>query len=324
MRHTVIVGIGSYLPQNILSNHDLAKTLDTSHDWIVERTGITQRHIAAEDELTSDLALIAGKRALQAAQLLPSQVDLLIVATTTPDHTFPATATAVQAKLGMQQGVAFDMSAVCSGFLFALATADMYIRQGLARTALVIGAETLSRIVNWQDRTTAILFGDGAGAVVLTAVEDPSFSSSSKGLLGHVLHSDGCGYDSLKVSGGPSSSSEVGTIQMNGREVFKHAVLKLNQAVEEILETRQITPQEIDWLVPHQANIRIIDTVLERLGMDRSKAILTIDRHANTSAASIPLALDTAVQEGKIKPAQLLLLEAFAAGFAWGATLVRL
>jgi 3-oxoacyl-[acyl-carrier-protein] synthase-3 len=320
MGKSFLVGVGSYLPERIVTNHELAQSLETSDSWIRERTGIGQRHVAAPGELTSDLATKACQEALKAAGISLSQVDLLIVATSTPDNTFPATATRVQANLGMTRGMAFDMSAACSGFVFALATADMYLSQGLAQTALVVGAETFSRIMDWEDRTTAILFGDGAGAVVLMATSD----TDKRGLLGHVLHTDGRGYDSLYVSGGPSSSPLVGTIQMNGREVYKNAVQRLGQAVDEILEKTQTSSEAIDWLVPHQANLRIIDSVLERLSLSREKAILTIDRHANTSAASIPLALDWGIREGHIQPGQLLLLEAFAAGFAWGANLIRL
>jgi 3-oxoacyl-[acyl-carrier-protein] synthase-3 len=320
MRNILLAGVGSYLPEKILTNTELSQTLDTSDDWIVTRTGIRQRHIAAPKERTSDLALMACKRALENAQMDSEEIDLLIVATATPDHTFPATAAAVQAKLGITKGMAFDIAAVCSGFIFALATADAYLRQGLANTALVVGAETLSRLIDWDDRSTAILFGDGAGAFVLKA---DSSEGPRKGLLGHVLHTDGRGYDLLKVSGGPSSSKDVGIIQMNGREVFKNAVLSLGSVAEEVLKKCQITPDEVQWMVPHQANTRIIEAVLERLGFPLDKAIFTIDQHANTSSASIPLAFDWGVREGKICRGDLVLMEAFAAGFSWGATVLR-
>jgi 3-oxoacyl-[acyl-carrier-protein] synthase-3 len=321
MRRSCLIGTGSFLPERIVTNQELAKTLETSHEWIWSRTGISQRHIAAEGQLTSDLAFHAARQALLSASLSPQDIDLLIVATATPDHTFPATAPVVQAKLGMTKGVAFDVGAVCNGFLVALATADCYLRQGLAQKALVIGAETMSRLVDWSDRSTAILFGDGAGAVVLSA--ETVAHPEGRGLWGHVLQSDGTGYDLLKVSGGASSSPHVGKIQMNGREVFKHAVARLHEAAQTLLVQQGVCVEDVDWLIPHQANRRIIDMLLERLGMDESRVNLTIERQANTSSASVPLALDEGVRSHKVRPGQLLLLEAFGAGFSWGATLLK-
>ncbi len=310
---SVILGTGSYLPTKVVTNNDLSESLETSHDWIVERTGICARHIAAPDEHTSDIAVKAAQRALIAAGLTPQDVDMIVLATATPDHVFPATAVRVQAKLGMTHGFAFDQSAVCSGFIFALATADMYLKQGMAKTALVIGAETMSRLVDWTDRSTAVLFGDGAGAVVLQAQ-----SQTDRGILGNLLRTDGVGYEQMYVR------KDTPGIHMNGREIFRNAVHRLDEAVGEILERCNVTQDQIDWLVPHQANKRIIDATAKRLGLPESKVIHTGAVQANTSAASIPLALDAAVKDGRIKQGDLILCEAFAAGYAWGSTLIRM
>lgn len=316
---SVLLGTGSYLPERSVSNHELSQSLDTNHDWIVERTGIHSRHVAADNEYTSDLAVKAAKRALEAANLKPSDIDMIILATSTPDNTFPATATRIQSKLGISTGFAFDVAAVCSGFVFALATADNYLKQGMAKNALVIGAETMTRILDWEDRTTAVLFGDGAGAVVLQAQEN-----TDRGILGNTLRTDGAGYDQLYVDGGPSSTQSTGVIKMNGREVFKHAVTRLGEAVNDILKICNVEQSDIDWLVPHQANKRIIDATAKKLNLPDDRVIHTGHSQANTSAASIPLALDYGIREGKIKPGQLILCEAFAGGYAWGANLIRI
>lgn len=316
---SVILGTGSYLPEKRITNDDLSKHLETSHEWIVERTGICARHIAAADEFTSDMALIASKRAIETAGLTPHDIDMIILATSTPDHTFPATATRIQAKLGISRGFAFDQAAVCSGFVFALATADAYLKQGMAKTALVIGSETMSRLLDWNDRSTAVLFGDGAGAVVLQAQ-----NHTDRGIIGSLLRTDGQGYDDLYVNGGPSTTQTTGTIQMQGREVFRNAVNRLGEAVEEILKIHNISQNEIDWLVPHQANKRIIDATAKKLGLPDTKVIHTGDDQANTSAASIPLALDKAIRDGRIKKNDLVLFEAFGGGFAWGSNLIRM
>jgi 3-oxoacyl-[acyl-carrier-protein] synthase-3 len=319
MPRSVILGTGSYLPEKKLTNDDLSQHLDTSHEWIVERSGICTRHIAAEGEYTSDMATAASKRALEAAGLRPQDIEMIILATSTPDHTFPATATLVQAKLGMTKGFAFDQAAVCSGFVFALATADAYLKQGIAKTALVIGSETMSRLLDWNDRSTAVLFGDGAGAVVLQAQH-----STDRGIIGSLLRTDGQGYDTLRMDGGPSTTKTTGKIQMVGREVFRNAVNRLGEAVEDILKTHNISQDEIDWLVPHQANKRIIDATAKKLGLPDTKVIYTGDAQANTSAASIGLALDKAVRDGRIKQNDLVLFEAFGGGFAWGSNLIRM
>jgi len=316
---SVIVGTGSYLPQKRIPNQDLPEQLDTTHEWIFERTGICARHVAAPGEYTSDMAVEASKRAIEAAGLTPFDIDMIILATSTPDHTFPATATRIQSKLGMTKGFAFDQAAVCSGFIFALATADTYLKQKMATTALVIGSETMSRILDWNDRRTAVLFGDGAGAVVLQAQEN-----TDRGIIGSLLRTDGCGYDELYVTGGPSTTQTTGTIHMNGREVFRHAVNRLGEAVTDILKIHGISQDEIDWLVPHQANKRIIDATAKKLGLPDSKVIHTGADQANTSAASIPLALDQAVRDGRIQKGDLVLCEAFAGGFAWGSNLIRM
>ena len=318
-----VVGVGSYLPERSISNDDLSQTLDTSHQWIVERTGIEKRHIAASDQLTSDLALKASQAALRHAQLDVQDPDLIIVATATPDHTFPATATRLQAKLGNQGATAFDIGAVCGGFIAALATAYAYLAQGLAKTALVVGAETMSRILDWQDRKTAVLFGDGAGATVLTA-DSVKEKSGCSGIFGTQLQSDGTGYDLLCTTGGPSSTQTSGFIEMNGREIYKNAVLKLQAITEEILQKYEVPLDKVDWLVPHQANRRIIEAICRRLNFPDEKVVHTGHQHANTSAASIPLALDVGIRDGRIRDGQLILCNAFGGGFIWGAALFRM
>ena len=323
MLRSQLVGFGAYLPSRIVSNAELAAKVDTSDEWIVERTGIRQRHVAAEDELTSDLALAAAWRALDNAGIRPEAVDLVIVATATPDNTFPATATKVQAGLGMTHGAAFDIQAVCSGFIYALATADNFIKSGQAKTAVVIGAETFSRILDWNDRTTCVLFGDGAGAVVLRA-EAGQGTAQDRGILSTHLHSDGRHYDLLKVDGGPSRGTHVGTVKMEGREVFRHAVANLTAVLEEALAANGIGPADIDWVVPHQANKRILDSTARKLDFPAERVIVTVDRHANTSAASVPLALAEAIGDGRIQKGHLVLLEAMGGGFTWGAALARI
>ena len=325
-----IVGCGSYLPERVVTNAELSTKIDTTDEWIVARTGIHQRHLAADGELTSDLALESANRALEDAGIPAAEVDMLILATTTPDNTFPATATKVQAKIGMVNGAAFDIQAVCSGFIFGLAVADNFIKTGQFKTVLLIGAETYSRILDWEDRSTCVLFGDGAGAVVLRAGEGgPDAAPGEKGhnvgpgILSTHLHSDGSAHDLLYVDGGPSSTQTVGHVRMVGREVFRHAVLNLTSIVEEALEANGLAPEDIDWLVPHQANKRILDGTARKLGLPKEKMVVTVDRHANTSAASIPLALDEAVRDGRIKRGDLILMEAMGGGLTWGASLVR-
>ncbi len=318
-RRSLIVGAGAYLPERVVTNDDLAAKMDTTDEWIVQRTGIRQRHIAADGELTSHLAVKASERALAAAGLTAADVDLIVLATTTPDETFPATATRVQAMLGMTRGAAFDVQAVCAGFVYALAVADNFIKAGQAETALVIGAETFTRILDWTDRGTAVLFGDGAGAVVLKAVE-----GGDRGILSTHLHSDGRGHDALYVDGGPSSTGQVGHVRMQGKEVFKHAVVKLARVIQEALDANGMKAEDIDWLVPHQANRRIIDGMADKYRLSRDKVVVTVDRHANTSAASVPLALAEAIGDGRIKPGQLVVLEAIGGGLAWGAALIRM
>ncbi|MBI1244122.1 MAG: beta-ketoacyl-ACP synthase III [Alphaproteobacteria bacterium] len=322
VRRAVVCGTGAYLPANVVTNEALSKRVETSDEWIVARTGIRQRHIAAEDERTSDLATEAARRALAHAGLGPENIDLVIVATTTPDNTFPATATAVQAKLGMNgRGFAFDVQAVCSGFVYAMSIADNFIRVGQIETALVIGAETFTRILDWQDRTTCVLFGDGAGAVVLRAEEVAA--DTGRGILSCHLHSDGRYKDALFVTGGPGSNREVGVVRMNGQEVFRHAVVKLAEVVEEALGANKLTGADVDWLVPHQANQRIIDGMAKKLGLGPEHVVSTVARHANTSAASIPLALAEAAGDGRIKQGQIVLLEAIGGGLTWGASVIR-
>ena len=321
-RRSVVIGVGSYLPANAVTNEELAKRVDTSDDWIRKRTGIGQRHIAADGELTSDLALTAARRALERSGLEIDELDLIVVATTTPDETFPATATRVQAELGMTRGAAFDVQAVCSGFVYALAVADNFLRLGQAETALVIGAETFTRILDWKDRGTCVLFGDGAGAVVLRA-EEGKGDKTDRGLLSTHIYSDGRHHDALYVDGGPSSTGTAGHVRMEGKEVFRHAVVRMAEAIDTALEKNHLTPSEIDWMVPHQANVRIIDAMAKRLELPPEKVVVTVDRHANTSAASIPLALAEAATDGRIKQGDLILLEAMGGGFTWGSALLR-
>ncbi len=318
-----IIGCGSYLPARILSNEELAVKVDTSDEWIVTRTGIHCRHIAADGELTSDLGARAAERALEDAGMTADGVDLIIVATSTPDDTFPATATQVQAKLGTAAGAAFDVQAVCSGFVFGLAVADNFIRAGQARTALVIGAETYSRILDWRDRGTCVLFGDGAGAVVVTQTRTNAATSGEPAILSTHLHSDGRLRDILYVDGGPSRTGTVGMLRMSGREVFRHAVSCLASVAHEALAANGFGVADVDWLIPHQANKRILEGVARKLAIPAERVVSTVEHHANTSAASIPLALDEAVRDGRIKAGDLLLLEAIGGGLTWGAALVR-
>ena len=322
MIRSVVQGCGAYLPERVVTNADLAKQMDTSDEWIQQRTGIRQRHIAADGEFTSHLAIKASERALAHAGLKASDLDLIVLATATPDETFPATATRVQAELGMIRGAAFDVQAVCAGFVYGLSVADSLIKNGLASTALVIGAETFSRILDWNDRGTCVLFGDGAGAVVLRA-EEGKGTTADRGVLANALHSDGRQHDILYVDGGPSSTRTTGFLRMEGKEVFKHAVVNMAAVVGEVLAKAGFETKDIDWLVPHQANKRIIDGTGRKLGLPPERVVVTVDRHANTSAASIPLALDTAVKDGRIKRNDLLLLEGIGGGLAWGASLVR-
>jgi 3-oxoacyl-[acyl-carrier-protein] synthase-3 len=318
-----VIGSGSYLPERVLTNDDLSRMVATTDEWITARTGIKRRHIAAEGELTSDLSFHAARRALEAAGLGADDIDLIVLATTTPDNTFPATAAKLQARLGMTRGFAFDVQAVCSGFVYALATADNFLRGGTVRTALVVGAETFSRILDWQDRTTCVLFGDGAGAVVLRTAEVSDDDVTPRGILSNHLHSDGRYADLLYVDGGPSSTKTVGHVRMEGKEIFRHAVVNLAEVIIEALEENRLSAEDIDWVVPHQANKRILDSTARKLKLPPEKVIVTVDEHANTSAASIPLALDAAVRDGRIKSGDLLLLEAMGGGLTWGASLVR-
>lgn len=320
-----IAGCGSYLPKRAVSNAELAETVDTSDEWITTRTGIRQRHIAADGETTSDLAYNAAIAALEHAETAVDEIDIVIVATTTPDNTFPATAVKVQSRLGMPNGAAFDLQAVCSGFIYGLSVADSMIRSGQAKCILLIGAETFSRLLDWEDRNTCVLFGDGAGAVVLKADPEDSDASgaNARGILSTHIHSAGDYHNLLYVDGGPSSTGTVGHVRMEGREVFRHAVVNLAEVVDEALDANGLERSDIDWLVPHQANKRILDSTAKKLGLDESRVVVTVDRHANTSAASIPLALDQAVKDGRIKNGQLLLLEAMGGGLTWGAGLVR-
>ena len=327
-----ILGCGSYLPERIVTNEELSATVDTTDEWIRSRTGIGQRHIAADGENTSDLAFAAAQRAIEHAGIDVADIDLVICATATPDNTFPSTAAKVQHRLGMTQGAAFDIQAVCSGFVYGLAVADNFIRAGQAKTVVLIGAETFSRILDWNDRGTCVLFGDGAGAVVMRAMDEDETSASGgngqghnsgRGVLSTHIHSDGTHYDILYVDGGPSTTQTVGHLRMNGKEVFRHAVKNLASIVDEALEANNLERSDLDWLVPHQANKRIIDSTAKKLGMSEDNVILTVDKHANTSAASIPLALDVAVKDGRIKRGDLILLEAMGGGLTWGAGLVR-
>lgn len=320
-RRSVLVGTGSALPVRAVTNAELSDKVETSDEWIVERTGIRCRHIAGEGETTASLATDAARAALAAAGLQASDIGLIILATCTPDQTFPASATIVQHELGCHGGIAFDVGAVCSGFLYALGVADSMLRTGAADRALVIGAETMSRILDWEDRTTCVLFGDGAGAIVLEARD---VADDGPGVLASRLHADGTHNGLLYVDGGPSSTGTVGHIRMKGREVFRHAVVNLAEVLGEVLEDSGYTAADLDWVVPHQANQRILDATAKKLGLPPEKVVVTVDRHANTSAASVPLALDAAIRDGRIKPGDLVMLEAMGGGFTWGASLLRI
>jgi 3-oxoacyl-[acyl-carrier-protein] synthase-3 len=319
---SVVLGCGSYLPKRILTNAELATRIDTSDEWIVQRTGIRQRHIAADDEFTSHLGINAAKAALADAGLDAQAIDLIVLATSTPDNTFPATAVAVQHSLGINNGAAFDLQAVCSGFIYALATADNFLRSGSHKRALVIGAETFSRILDWTDRGTCVLFGDGAGAIVLEAQEQPG-KTSDRGVLTTHLRSDGRHKSKLYVDGGPGSTQTVGHLRMEGREVFKHAVGMITDVIVDAFNATGLSSEQIDWFVPHQANKRIIDASAHKLHIAPQKVVLTVDLHGNTSAASIPLALALAVKDGRIKKGDIVLLEAMGGGFTWGSALLR-
>ncbi len=322
MIRSVVRGIGSYLPAKVLTNQDLAAMVDTSDEWIVQRTGIRERRVAAEGEFTSDLATHAAESALKDAGMSPADIDLIVLATATPDHTFPATAVAVQERLGMHHGAAYDLQAVCSGFVFAVSNADAMLRVGQGRRALVIGAETFSRILDWSDRTTCVLFGDGAGAIVLEAQEGTG-TIADRGVLSAHLRSDGRHKQKLFVDGGPSSTGTVGHVRMEGREVFKHAVGMISDVINAAFEATGTGPDDIDWFVPHQANQRIIDASARKLGIARNKVVSTVVHHGNTSAASVPLALHEAVRDKRIKTGDLVMLEAMGGGFTWGSALVR-
>jgi 3-oxoacyl-[acyl-carrier-protein] synthase III len=319
---SIIEGVGSALPKRIMTNADISKIVDTSDEWIVERTGIRARHIAAEGETTSTLAVEAARRALDHAGLTPADVDLIVLATSTPDRTFPASATQVQAALGIARGAAFDVQAVCSGFVYGLTVADNFIRGGQSKCALVIGSETFSRILDWNDRATCVLFGDGAGAVVLRGAPGQG-NNADRGILGCQIHSDGRYADKLYVDGGPSTTKTVGHLRMEGREVFKHAVTNITSVMQQTISNAGLVPMDIDWFVPHQANRRILEGTAKRLGIPEDRIVITLDRHGNTSAASIPLAFDAAVRDGRIKRGQLVLMEAMGGGFTWGAVLAR-
>ena len=316
-RRSVIAGVGSALPKRQVTNEELAKTVDTTDEWIVERTGIRNRYIAGDGETTASLATAAARQALAHAGLEATDIDLIVLATATPDQTFPSTATKVQAALGINDCIAFDVHAVCTGFLYALSVADSMLRSGGAAKALVIGAETFSRILDWEDRATCVLFGDGAGALVLSAEEGES------GILSTKLHADGRHNDLLFVDGGPSTTGTVGKLRMKGREVFRHAVVNLASVMSEVLEGAGLNSDDVDWVVPHQANARILDATAKKLGLAPEKVVVTVDRHANTSAASVPLAFDTAVKDGRIKRGDLVVLEAMGGGFTWGAAALR-
>ncbi len=322
VRRSVIMGCGHYLPSRVLSNQELAAQVDTSDEWIVERTGIRNRHIAAEGETTSQMAIKAAQNALKQAGLEAQDIDLIIVATATPDYTFPSTATQVQAGLGITHGAAFDVQAVCSGFVYALSTADKFLVSGSHQRALVIGAETFSRILDWNDRTTCVLFGDGAGAVIVEAQQGAG-QLQDRGVLSTHLRADGRHVDKLYVDGGPSSTATTGHLRMEGREVFRYAVTYLAEIIEEAFTTTGLTADDVDWFVPHQANRRIIEATARKLSIDPAKVVMTVENHGNTSAASIPLALSTAVADGRIKKGQVVLMEAMGGGFTWGSALVR-
>jgi 3-oxoacyl-[acyl-carrier-protein] synthase-3 len=319
---SVVKGVGGYLPERVVTNADLTQIVDTSDEWIAARTGIRERHIVADGELTSTMGTAAAKAALADAGLKADDIDLIILATSTPDQTFPATAVTIQADLGITHGAAFDVQAVCSGFVFALATADNFLKSGQFKRALVIGAEAFSRILDWEDRATCVLFGDGAGAVILEA-QKLNGAMTDRGVLATSLRSDGRYRDKLYVDGGPSSTGTVGHLRMDGPEVFRHAVTKISQVIGETLNKAGYVPSDIDWFVPHQANKRILDGAARKLGLDPKRVVMTVDKHANTSAASIPLALMTACTDGRIKEGDLVLLEAMGGGFTWGALLIR-
>jgi 3-oxoacyl-[acyl-carrier-protein] synthase III len=319
---SVIRGCGAYLPAKVLTNDDLSRLIDTTDAWIEERTGIKERHIAADGELTSDLGLAAAERALQAAELEAKDIDLIILATSTPDQTFPASAVTIQAALGITHGAAFDMQAVCSGFVYALSAADNFVKSGQCRRALVIGAETFSRILDWEDRTTCVLFGDGAGAVVVEG-QKATGAADERGIIGSVLRSDGRFRNLLYVDGGPSSTQTVGHLRMQGKEVFRFAVGAISEVIEETLRAHELRAADIDWFVPHQANKRILDGTAKKLGIDPARIVMTLATHGNTSAASIPLALDTAQRDGRLKRGNLVLMEAMGGGFTWGSVLAR-
>ncbi|MEX0955710.1 MAG: beta-ketoacyl-ACP synthase III [Rhizobiaceae bacterium] len=322
MIRSVVRGVGAATPRRIMHNDDFVGLIDTSDEWITQRTGIRQRHIASDDETTASLGEEAARKALAAAGLVPADIDLIVLATSTPNNTFPATAVEIQQRLGMSHGFAFDLQAVCTGFLYALTTADLYIRGGMAKRALVIGSETFSRILDWTDRTTCVLFGDGAGALVLEAQEGEG-TIADRGILTASLRSDGAHKEKLYVDGGVSTTGTIGHVRMEGREVFKHAVGMIADVVESALGQAGLTADDLDWFVPHQANKRIIDASARKLGIAEEKVVITVDRHGNTSAASVPLALATAVADGRIKTGDLVLLEAMGGGFTWGAALVR-
>ncbi len=323
MRRSIVIGCGGYVPERVVTNEELSRTVDTSDEWIVARTGIRERRIAAEGELTSDLGTRAADAALKNAGIDAGEIDLIIVATSTPDDTFPATATKIQANLGISGPPAFDVQAVCTGFIYALTTADSMLRAGQANRALVVGAETFSRIIDWDDRRTCVLFADGAGALVLEAGEQPGDTMTDRGILKNCLHADGHYRDLLYVDGGPSSTRTTGHLRMDGRGVFRHAVVNLAKVVQEVMDGTGLAPEDINWLVPHQANKRIIDGTAKKLGLSADKVVLTVDHHGNTSAASVPLALAEAVGDGRIRRGDLLLLEAMGGGFTWGASLLR-
>lgn len=322
MRRSIVAGCGAYLPERVVTNDELARRIDTSDEWISQRTGIRQRHIAADGELTSDLAMAAARPALASAGIDGREIDVIVLATATPDNTFPATATRVQAGLGNKTGAAFDVQAVCTGFIYALAMADNMLRLGQANTALVIGAEVFSRILDWQDRTTCVLFGDGAGAVVLRAGEGDG-TTGDRGILSTHLHSDGANYEALYVDGGPGSTGVAGVVHMAGREVYKHAVVRMAECVDHALQANNLRHGDLDWLVPHQANLRIIESTSKKLDLPMDRVIVTVDRQANTSAATIPLALAEGAAEERIKEGQLVALTAMGGGFTWGSALIR-
>lgn len=316
------VGCGHYLPARVVSNNELAARIDTTDEWIRTRTGIERRHVAADGEKTSDLAIAAARNALATAGLKGSDIDAIVLATATPDQTFPSSATRVQHAIGMTGGFAFDLHAVCAGFIFALANANGMIVSGMAKRVMIIGAETFSRILDWEDRSTCVLFGDGAGAIILEAANGTG-ESTDRGILGTCLHSDGSHNDILYVSGGPSSTGNVGVVRMEGREVFRHAVVKLAEVADEVMEKVGVTGADVDWIVPHQANLRIIESTAKKAGVPMGKVVVTVQDHGNTSAASIPLALSIAALDGRIRPGQLLLMEAIGGGLAWGSALLR-